>query len=154
MQCQIQHSKYKFCASSPARQTSPMRFGTTPSNCPCGSTLAYDACCGPILRGERPAETAESLMRSRYTAYAVGDVDHVFRSWHPRTRPDDLTLEPGLRWTGLEILGHQAGGLEDEAGTVEFRAAWESDDDTGALHEVSRFARRAGRWCYLDGQLD
>ena len=59
--------------------------------CPCGSRTPYDACCGRLHRGAALAETPEELMRSRYAAYAVGDVDYVFRTWHPRTRPDDLS---------------------------------------------------------------
>ncbi|HVX54620.1 YchJ family protein, partial [Nocardioides sp.] len=57
------------------------------SPCPCGSGLAYDACCGPLHRGARQAGSALELMRSRYAAYALGKADYVFRTWHPRTRP-------------------------------------------------------------------
>ena len=68
------------------------------------------------------AATAEELMRSRYSAYAVGDMDYVWRTWHPRTRPEALTPS-GETWTGLEILDTVAGQPGDEAGEVEFRAA-------------------------------
>lgn len=81
-------------------------------------------------------------MRSRYAAYAVGDLDHVFRTWHPRTRPDDLSPDPGLTWTGLEILG--AG--ED---WVEFVASYEREGVPGRLHELSGFEVRGGRWVYV-----
>ncbi|WP_281273745.1 YchJ family protein [Nocardioides pocheonensis] len=118
-----------------------------PVGCPCGSGLAYDECCGPVVRNERPADTAEELMRSRYTAYALGDVDHVFRSWHPATRPDELDQLPRLDWTGLEIVETVDGGPGDDHGVVEFRASYAG----GVLHERSRFTRRAGRWVYLDG---
>ena len=118
-----------------------------PVGCPCGSRLAYDECCGPVVRNERPADTAEELMRSRYTAYALGDVDHVFRSWHPATRPDELDQLPRLDWTGLEIVETVDGGPGDDHGVVEFRASYAG----GVLHERSRFTRRAGRWVYLDG---
>lgn len=118
------------------------------SSCPCGSGRAYDACCGPIVRNERMAETAEELMRSRYTAYVVGDVDHLFRSWHPRTRPPLDDVDP-LDWQGLEILDTEAGGESDEHGVVEFVARYAG----GELHERSRFERRAGRWVYVDGDL-
>jgi SEC-C motif-containing protein len=121
----------------------------SPSSCPCGSAQPYDACCGPIVRNERPADTAEELMRSRYTAYALGDVDHLFRSWHPATRPDGLAEVPGLEWLGLEILDVADGGPADDYGIVEFRARHAG----GALHERSRFQRRAGRWVYLDGAV-
>ena len=51
--------------------------------CPCGSTDGYHVCCGPLHNGERHAETAEELMRSRYAAYALGNADYLFRTWHP-----------------------------------------------------------------------
>lgn len=93
-------------------------------------------------------------MRSRYAAYATGRLDHVFRTWHPRTRPDDITADPDLTWTGLEILDSTDGGPHDSTGTVEFRARYRTPSGTGALHEVSRFERRAGRWVYVDGDVE
>ena len=113
-------------------------------------------CCGPVVAGERSAGTAEELMRSRYTAYALLDGDHLFRTWHPRTRTDDAQPDPRVRWERLEVLDVVAGGADDDAGIVEFRAHWVSDDDgptrRGALHERSRFTRRAGRWVYLSAE--
>ena len=81
-------------------------------------------------------------MRSRYSAYAVGDTDYVWRTWHPRTRPEQIEPDPSLTWTGLEIL-------EATDDVVEFQAR----HDRGALHERSRFERRAGRWFYVDGEI-
>jgi SEC-C motif-containing protein len=120
--------------------------------CPCGGELPYGGCCGPLLEGG-PAATAEALMRSRYTAYVVGDVDHLVRTWHPRTRPAGLDLDPGLRWTGLEVLDTADGGPDDETGDVEFRARWRDHGAGGVLHERSTFARRGGRWTYVDGDV-
>jgi SEC-C motif domain protein len=128
---------------------SPIRQAT----CPCGSGSSYDACCGRLHRGAAPAVTAEELMRSRYAAYAVGDLDHVFRTWHPRTRPDEITASPGLTWTGLTIVSTSGGDAGDDTGEVEFRAAYRTADGAGLLHERSRFERRAGRWVYVDGDL-
>lgn len=121
--------------------------------CPCGSGTSYDACCGRLHRGAAAAVTAEELMRSRYAAYAVGDLDHVFRTWHPRTRPDDLTADPGLTWTGLTVVATAGGGPGDDTGEVEFRAAYSNAAGTGVLHERSRFERRGGRWVYVDGDV-
>jgi SEC-C motif-containing protein len=114
--------------------------------CPCGSGATYDACCGRLHRGAAQAPTPEELMRSRYAAYAVGDLDHVFRTWHPRTRPDDLRPDPALTWTGLTVLG--AG--ED---WVEFVATYDRAGEPGAMRERSRFDRRGGRWVYVDGEV-
>ena len=93
-------------------------------------------------------------MRSRYTAYAVGELDHVFRTWHPRTRPDEIGATPGLTWVGLEVLRTVAGGPDDETGAVEFRARSRTADGEHVMHETSRFTRRSGRWVYLDGDVD
>jgi SEC-C motif-containing protein len=115
--------------------------------CPCGTGATYDACCGRLHRGAAQAETPEELMRSRYAAYAVGDLDYVFRTWHPRTRPDDdLTPDPALTWTGLRIVG-------TGPDWVEFVASYERSGVVGALREHSRFERRGGRWVYVDGEL-
>ncbi|HET8987887.1 MAG TPA: YchJ family protein [Humibacillus sp.] len=127
-------------------------------SCPCGSSVPYAACCGPLLTGDRLASTAEQLMRSRYTAYAVGDAEHVWRTWHPATRPERVTPDPGTTWTGLAVLRTERGGEEDETGVVEFVARWREDSagrgaGSGELHEVSRFSRRAGRWLYVDGDV-
>lgn len=122
--------------------------------CPCGTGRALDACCGPILRGERMAPTAERLMRSRFTAFALGDEAHLLRSWHASTRPPSVQLVPGQRWTQLEVLATVAGELLDQEGEVEFRAHHERRGRPGVLHELSRFVRDdEGRWVYL-GQVD
>lgn len=124
-------------------------FGNAQAACPCGSGLGLDACCGPVVSGERVAVTAQELMRSRYTAYAIGDADHVFRSWHPGHRPANLTLDPSVRWTSLDVLDAAGGGATDDTGEVEFRARYVDADGPGELRERSLFTRRAGRWVYL-----
>ena len=89
-------------------------------------------------------------MRSRYSAFAYADADYLFRTWHPRTRPADVTVDQGITWTGLDVIDTVAGGLDDECGEVEFTARFESAGRADSLHERSRFERRAGRWLYLD----
>jgi SEC-C motif domain protein len=123
----------------------------SPVECPCGSGTSYAECCGRLHRGAA-AETAEELMRSRYAAFVVGDVDHLFRTWHPRTRPDDLTLPPDRTWTGLVVLATDDGGAGDDAGVVEFDAHYVSGGRPGVQHEVSRFERRRGVWVYVDAR--
>lgn len=89
-------------------------------------------------------------MRSRYSAYAYGHADYLFRTWHPRTRPADVTVDPAITWTGLEVVGTLAGGPDDERGEVEFTAHFEAGGRASSMHERSRFQRRAGRWFYVD----
>ncbi len=110
-------------------------------------------CCGPALDDSMPAATAERLMRSRYSAFVIGDSAYLLRTWHPRTRPAQLHLEPGQKWLGLSIRGVEGGGPLDEFGSVEFVARSKIDGRGVRLHETSRFQRVAGRWTYLDGVL-
>ncbi|UDY22973.1 YchJ family protein [Nocardioides sp. Kera G14] len=121
-------------------------FGIDDRPCPCGSLTTYGVCCGRLHRGAEQAATPVELMRSRYSAYAVGDADYVWRTWHPSTRPDEIELDGRLTWTGLEIRSE-----DDEH--VEFVATYVAPDGAGQLHERSRFQQRAGRWFYLDGEL-
>jgi SEC-C motif-containing protein len=124
--------------------------------CPCGSGEPFGRCCLAVHRGERQAATAEELMRARYSAYAVGDLDFLWRSWHPGSRPTELTPNNRLTWIGLEILDTVDGGPEHQTGEVEFRAHYREPEEsggTGTLHERSRFAVRARRWLYVDGDL-
>ncbi len=115
--------------------------------CPCGTGLLLEACCGPLLAAERLATTAEELMRSRYTAYALGDREHLWRTWDPRTRPDEPYLGED-RWTGLRVREVVGGGPDDDTGVVDFVATY----DGGQLAERSRFTRRAGRWFYTGAE--
>lgn len=91
-------------------------------------------------------------MRSRFTAFARGDAEHLLRTWHPDTRPRVLELDPARRWVRLEILDRLGGALFDREGEVEFRAHHREGPQTGVLHERSRFVREDGRWVYLDGR--
>lgn len=118
--------------------------------CPCGNGALQD-CCGPYLDGRLDAPTAEKLMRSRYTAYALGNVEYLLRSWHPASRPEDFVLEEAIRWQGLDILDTAAGGEGDETGEVEFVARYMVENRPGQLRERSDFRREDGLWYYVDG---
>jgi SEC-C motif-containing protein len=121
--------------------------GVSPKRCPCGTGLPYADCCGRLHDGTHAAATAEQLMRSRYSAFVVGDPAYLLATWHPRTRPGSLELDPDVRWTGLEIVATSGGSMLDTEGTVEFRA----HRVDGVQSERSRFRRENGRWFYLDG---
>lgn len=119
--------------------------------CPCGTGVALGGCCGRFLasRGGAAAPTAERLMRSRYTAFAVGDLDHLHATWHPSTRPAALKDDPSTTWTGLQVTGTTGGGLFDREGTVAFRAAFRTAGVDDVLVEDSRFVKEDGRWWYV-----
>jgi SEC-C motif-containing protein len=84
-------------------------------------------------------------MRSRYSAYVVGNTDYLLATWHPSTRPQSLKLDESTRWRGLSILGARQGGPEHSRGTVEFEAAYAG----GSQRENSTFVREDGRWFYV-----
>lgn len=135
-----------------------------PVRCPCLSGDPYAECCAPYHRGAAVAPTAERLMRSRYSAFAIGDAAYLLATWHPQTRPDPagFALDDSIRWYRLDILGRSGGGVLDSEGEVEFVAHHKprpTPDATprthpapvaGRQHERSRFVRENGRWFYLD----
>ncbi|GAA1855083.1 YchJ family protein [Myceligenerans crystallogenes] len=124
--------------------------------CPCLSGDTYGACCARYHRGLPDgvhAPTAEALMRSRYSAFAVGDAAYLWETWHPATRPGELDLDDdAIVWRRLDILRTEKGGPFDDTGVVEFEARYRSGDERGLLHEISDFTREAGRWYYVSGK--
>lgn len=151
------------------------------ARCPCLSGETYGNCCGRFhsavsnsavsnsavfqntvfqngeaQNGDAYPPTAERLMRSRFSAFAVGDARYLLATWHPSTKPATLDLDAATRWSRLDILATSRGGLLDTEGTVEFRAHYRpavgsQAGGAGSQHEVSRFVRERGRWYYLDG---
>lgn len=128
---------------------------TPPTACPCGSGRDHAACCGRYIEGGRLPDTAEQLMRSRYTAYVLARQDYLQQTWHPSTRPADLgaAVTDAVKWLGLQIKRTQAGGAGDSEGLVEFVARYKVGGKAERLHEASRFVRENGRWLYLDGEF-
>ena len=123
--------------------------------CYCGgspSGTSFSKCCGPALNAECWPSTAEALMRSRYSAFATGNDDHLFRTWHPRFRPAEVTTDHQIRWCGLQILEVVGGSKDDETGIVEFLATMVQNGVEETLRERSRFSKRAGRWMYEQGE--
>lgn len=127
-----------------------------PEQCPCGSALPFARCCGPCLNGAAQPKTAEQLMRSRYTAYVLGDTAYLLATWHPTTRPSNLRLEPAgaVKWLGLKILRTRLGMADDQRGEVEFVARYKIQGKAVRLHESSEFVRDGGRWFYVSGMVD
>lgn len=120
--------------------------------CPCGSGRAYETCCGRFHAGAA-APDAQSLMRSRYSAFVLGLEDYLLATWHPATRPAALELDasPRPQWRGLAVKAH---ALQDPAhATVEFIARYKLNGRAFRLHETSRFERVEGRWLYVDGEI-
>jgi SEC-C motif-containing protein len=125
---------------------SPAASATT---CFCGLPTPYDDCCGRFHRGDAKAPTAERLMRSRFSAFRVGDEAYLLRTWHPSTRPPRIGLDAAVRWERLEILQTSGGGFLDADGTVRFRAHYVERGRTGFQEEHSRFVVEDGDWLYV-----
>ena len=123
------------------------------NTCPCAADLPNAACCGRFLDEAVVAETAETLMRSRYVAYVRQRTGYLLRTWHPSTRPERLDLSEPVQWLGLQVLQVEAGGSLDEQGTVEFVARYKVNGRAHRLHEISRFVRENGQWFYLGAQV-
>jgi SEC-C motif-containing protein len=124
--------------------------------CPCGRTtgkgqaLSLDTCCGPYHANQN-APDAESLMRSRYSAFVLGDVPYLMATWQSSQRPAELTLEAGAKWLGLDIKQHRVTGAD--TAEVEFVARFRVGGKAVRQHERSRFVREDGRWFYVEGDV-
>ena len=145
----------------------PLGFGkrsssAKPAECPCGGG-AHGSCCGPLIAGEQLAVTAQQLMRSRFSAFALAArdpqaIEHLLRT-HPEAGQPAAArrkvLKEGCRtiqWLSLKVLDFQNGGALDQHGTVTFEARWRDRERRGGvLKECSRFGRgEAGEWLYLE----
>lgn len=127
-----------------------------PNSCPCSSGNSFADCCEPIISGRKEALTALELMRSRYTAFTVANVDYLLRSHAVKTRPvkDRKNIErwaKSVKWMGLSILQIEAGDTTDETGYVEFKATFLENGQPGQIHEKSLFQRENGKWVYVSG---
>lgn len=143
-----------------------------PAGCPCGGP-SYAACCGPYIEGAAIPPTAETLMRSRYTAYGLRNEPYLLATWHASTRPTEpiMSDEEKLQWLGLEVksalrlrqrkveiaevaTAQPAGADRD---TVEFVARFKVNGRAQRLHEISNFVREPAdggpRWFYVDGSF-
>lgn len=124
--------------------------------CPCGSGSGsgYGICCGRFIDGTDWPDTAEILMRSRYTAYVKKCERYLLQTWHASSRPAQLDLHQDVatKWLDLTILDTRLGGTGDEEGTVEFVARYKNNGKMFRLHECSHFRKEDGQWFYLNGQ--
>ena len=121
------------------------------AGCYCGKDTSFEQCCGPIIDHREKAETAEQLMRSRYSAFVVQDERWLLESWHAETRPSRVRFDNKQQWIGLQIKNTQKGSKQDSTGEVEFVARFKVDGKAVRLHENSRFEFIEGQWFYKDG---
>ncbi|WP_346836671.1 YchJ family metal-binding protein [Microbulbifer sp. SAOS-129_SWC] len=119
--------------------------------CPCGSNKSFDQCCQLYLSGKAYPRDAETLMRSRYSAYVTGNLPYLRKSWHPDTCPelnaDDMTTQ----WLRLEVIKSKKGLKKS---VVEFKAWFQEGGSERALHEISLFRLYKKRWVYVEALAD
>ncbi len=135
-----------------------MKLASTASACPCGrldarqKPLAFAQCCGQYLDdfAATPAPDAQSLMRSRYSAFVLERADYLLATWHVLTRPAALNFAPGRKWLGLQVRSQRL-LVPPEYAEVEFVARCSTAGRAMRLHERSRFICEGGRWFYLNG---
>ena len=118
--------------------------------CPCCSGINHGLCCAPLHAGQ-PAPSPQALMRSRYSAFALGDTRYLLQSWHPDTRPDTLTLDASTAWRRLDIISASTDGTHGE---VRFVATQQHGNQWHQLAELSRFTRVGQHWLYYDGDCE
>ncbi|MGL5939384.1 MAG: YchJ family protein [Waterburya sp.] len=125
--------------------------------CPCGSKKAAKYCCQMYLSGQKQPETAEKLMRSRYTAFCQGNVDYLIATLHPERRKPNERVElinsiKNTQWLGLKIIDTEKGKKNEKIGYVEFEAIYQITEPK-QLHERSEFVKIVGQWFYVTGEI-
>jgi SEC-C motif-containing protein len=126
--------------------------------CPCGSKLSFDQCCEPFLLEQRKPETATQLMRSRYTAYAMGTVEFLYKTSSPKVQKEfdadnSRKWAESAKWTGIEIIDEIGGKSDDLNGSVEFIAHYTVNKTEFNHHEQADFSKVNGEWVFMDGKI-
>ena len=130
-------------------------MSTQAAVCPCGSEKTYARCCEPVIRGNVKPESAEDLLRSRYSAFVKHEIEYIFDSHHPRTRNTLVRKEVedwsrDSEWQSLKVLEKEAGEADDEKGTIVFHAEYTLDGKKNDHYEKSFFEKDAGDWKFVD----
>ena len=123
-------------------------------SCPCGSGSDFADCCGPIIEGTRESETAEQLMRARYSAFVTGAIDFIVSSTHSRTRKEiDLDFvrqwSETSTWRGLEIFETKV--VNEDKTFISFEAQFTQNGEDHHHREKSLFEREDGNWRFVTG---
>lgn len=132
-----------------------MSPNSVPNPCPCTSGKTYNVCCGPLLNGSRIAATPTQLMRSRYSAFALGGHGgYLLKTWHPHSAAElnaDALSEKNTNWQGLTVREFNQSG---DRGSVDFSAEYRDAEGVIRHHcELSHFVRLEGKWFYVNGDI-
>ncbi|GMO56917.1 MAG: YchJ family protein [Treponemataceae bacterium] len=142
-------------------------MATNTEKCPCGSSRDYAECCKPVIKDVSAAVTAEQLMRARYSAYVMHEIDFLIdscqseKSENVGTKNDkSIDRESTSKWSkdsmwqGLKILRTEKGQQNDREGIVEFTADYSINGLHETHHESAQFARTpANTWIYVSGEV-
>lgn len=128
------------------------------TSCPCGSEKSYETCCEPVISG-KAADTPEALMRSRYSAFVVGKLDHIEATNTPKAMDsfDRFEMEASLadtEWLGLTIIDAPAPDPSDSDAVVRLSFRYRYKGKDRSQTEIAHFVRSNGRWLYDDGELN
>lgn len=129
------------------------------TTCPCQSGETFETCCGRFLSRKELPETAEQLMRSRYTAYARRDIPYLKETLWPKFQKglDTAGLASWAatkQWVGLKILKTGAGGPSDKLGMVLFVARSLEGGNIQEHREYSLFRKKNKRWYYVEARAE
>lgn len=122
--------------------------------CPCGSGATFADCCERVIKGEREPETAEELMRARYSAFAAGEIEFIVASTHSSTRrevdiPYTTEWSKNSTWQGLQIL--ETKEVDENTSLVSFEAKFSQQGAEQIHREKSVFEREHGQWRFVTG---
>jgi len=126
-------------------------------NCPCGRNKTYSDCCNKAHKDISTVKTAEDLMRSRYSAFVLANVDYLILSWSSKTRDNSTKAKKELKnwaksvtWVKLEVINSNKGLENDTTGTVEFKAFFYENGKLDCIQENSFFEKEHNHWVYVD----
>ena len=125
--------------------------------CYCGNQKYYNECCYPFISGSLKLETPEQLMRSRYSAFCIKDIEYLISTRYPSKQEinEREVLAQTInetQWLGLKILKTNQGQINQGFGYVEF-VAFYKNNKIEQLHENSKFIYENGQWYYFDGVI-
>lgn len=122
------------------------------NNCPCGLGT-YASCCQPLHLGQAKAQTAEQLMRSRYSAFAKYEIDYIVKTTAIGQR-QALNVaaiadwSKSNQWLKLEVVQAKE-KIDKNHAQVEFKAHYHDGKQAQVHHEISRFVLHEGTWYFL-----
>ncbi len=126
-------------------------------NCYCGAATPFSECCEPLIKGDAEAQTAEALMRSRYSAFVKAEVNYILNTVHPdkKTEDDEKSIRSWAEksdWIKFELIESTNGGPDDDEGQVEFIAHFRAKEKRQQHHEIAIFKKLENKWYFFEAE--